>query len=238
LPPSAIAAREVPAIALLAGCFVQHLQLRTLLVHRYWLVASLATLVLVGIGMSIGIPMTTSQLLPGEAWLGVLGIVPLAAGAVAGLAWIRNKLEWTPPLVASAGGLMVVGILALGAYRADLQRYDQEMIVGFSRASTEDVPLVSYGVLEPSWVYYSHRNIPELIGQPAAAARLLEGHSDRAIVTKEQLVPAIRRELDGEAIVVASAPHFLRDEKLVILRMGPNRAELEAKAAQGKKSLH
>src|SRR5205823_6373668 len=126
---------------------------------------------------------------PGEAWLGFLGIIPLAAGIIAAIAWYWERKSWPAPLVATAGGLVVVGILAIGASRADLQRYDQQMVVNWAEASAKDTPLAAYRVLEPSWVYYSHQSIPELLGKPAAAARLLEEHPGSALITKEQLVP-------------------------------------------------
>ncbi|MBC7852493.1 MAG: glycosyltransferase family 39 protein [Pirellulaceae bacterium] len=224
-----------PAIALLAGCFVHHLQQQTLHIHRYWLPASYATLAAVGIGILIGIPIAAEKFLPGEAWLGLLGIVPLSAGLIAAVSWYWNKTSWPAPLVAAAGGVVVIGILAVGASRADLQRHDQQMVLALAKTSTTESPLVAYRVLEPSWVYYSHQTIPELLGLPATAARLLEEHPGATLVTKEQLVPAIRRELDGEVQVVESAPHFLRNEHLVILRRKvPGPSARTASASQGK----
>lgn len=229
-----------PALALLAGCFIHHLQQGTLLVHRYWLPASLATLAAVGVGLMVGLPIAAERALPGEAWLGVLGIIPLAAAAIAAIGWYRNQLRWTAPLVATSGGLIVVGILALGATRADLQRYDQQMVVTWARTKAKEAyPLASYRVLEPSWIFYSRQAIPELLGEPAAAARQLESHPQAALVTKEEYVPAIRRELSGEVMVVESAPHFLRNERLVILRKSESAAvNASTKAPQGKNSLH
>jgi hypothetical protein len=191
------------------------------------------------VGILVGIPMAAEKVLPGEAWLGVLGIIPLAAGIIATIGWYWERKSWTAPLVATAGGLVVVGILALGASRADLQRFDQQMVVSWAKTSTKEAPLAAYRVLEPSWVYYSHQAIPELLGEPAAAARLLEEHPGMALVTKEQLVPAIRRELAGELEIAQSAPHFLRSERLVILRLGrPAGAARTAEAVQGKKTSH
>ena len=228
-----------PATALLAGCFVHHLQQGSLRIHRYWLPASFATLAAVGVGILIAIPMAAEKVLPGEAWLGILGIIPLAAGIIAAIVWYWERKSWPAPLVATAGGLMLVGILAIGASRADLQRFDQQMVVNWAKASTKETPLTAYRVLEPSWVYYSHQSIPELLGEPAAAAHLLENHPDAPLVTKEEYVPAIRHELDGDVEIVESAPHFLRNEQLVILRLAPPAgAARTAEAAQGKKSSH
>ncbi len=228
-----------PALALLAGCFVHHLQQKSLSLHRYWLPASYATLAAVGVGIFVGIPIAAEKILPGEAWLGILGIIPLAAGIIVAVGWYCDRMSWSAPLVASAGGIVVVGVLALGASRADLHRFDQQMVVNWVKNSAGEAPLASYRVLEPSWVFYSEQTIPELLGEPAAAARMLENHPHAALVTKEQFVPAIRRELDGDLLIVDSAPHFLRKERLVVLQRKPTFADVRAaKSSQGKNSLH
>jgi 4-amino-4-deoxy-L-arabinose transferase-like glycosyltransferase len=221
-----------PAVALLAGCFVHHLQQGTLRVHRYWLPASFATLAAAGVAILVGIPLATEKFLPGEAWLGILGAIPLSAGILAALAWYWNRQQWPAPLVAATGGFVIIGILAIGAFRADRHRHDQQMVVNWIQVTGSNQPLAAFRVLEPSWVYYSHENIPELLGESAAAARLLESHPAAALVTKEEYVPAIARELDGQIEIVASAPHFLRNERLIILR---RRTPLEtARVPQGK----
>lgn len=225
-----------PALALLAGCFVHHLQQGSLLVHRYWLPASFATLGAAGVGFMIGIPLATKEFLPGEAWLGLLGIIPITAAASAAVAWHFKQTSWPVPLVASAGGLVVVGILALGAIRADQHRHDQKMVVEWANPATQNGPVVSYGVLEPSWVFYTHRIIPQLLGRPSELARQLREHPQTCLITREQLVPALDKEFAGDLEVVDSTPLFLRKEQLVILRLKPRTtAEKTARVSQGKK---
>lgn len=226
-----------PALALLAGCFVHHLQQGSLLVHRYWLPASFATLGAAGIGFVIGIPLATRQFLPGEAWLGLLGIIPIAAAATAAVAWHFKQPSWPAPLVASAGGLVVVGILALGAIRADQHRHDQRMVVAYGNPATQNGLIASYGVLEPSWVFYTHQNIPQLLGKPDELSRQLNEHPQSCLITREQLVPALRKELNGDLEIVASTPLFLKKEQLVILRRKTiTAAGQTARAPQGKES--
>lgn len=184
----------------------------------------------------IGIPLATKEFLPGEAWLGLLGIIPITAAASAAVAWHFKQTSWPVPLVASAGGLVVVGILALGAIRADQHRHDQKMVVEWANPATQNGPVVSYGVLEPSWVFYTHRIIPQLLGRPSELARQLREHPQTCLITREQLVPALDKEFAGDLEVVDSTPLFLRKEQLVILRLKPRTtAEKTARVSQGKK---
>lgn len=225
-----------PALALLAGCFVHHLQKGSLLVHRYWLPASFATLGAAGVGFMIGIPLATKEFLPGEAWLGLLGIIPMTAAASAAVAWQFRKTNWPAPLVASAGGLFVVGILALGAIRADQHRHDQKMVVAWANPATQNGPIASYGVLEPSWVFYTHQIIPQLLGEPNELAHRWREHPNTCLITREQLVPALGKEFAGDLEVVDSTRLFLKKEQLVILRLKSRAtAEHTARVSQGKK---
>ncbi len=225
-----------PALALLAGCFVHHLQQGSLLVHRYWLPASFATLGAAGVGFMIGIPLATKEFLPGEAWLGLLGIIPMTAAASAAVAWRFHKTFWPAPLVASAGGLFVVGILALGAIRADQHRHDQKMVVEWANPATQNGPIASYGVLEPSWVFYTHQIIPQLLGKPSELVRQMREHPQTCLITREQLLPALGKEFAGDMEVVDSTPLFLKKEQLVILRLKSSAtAEHTARVSQGKR---
>jgi hypothetical protein len=216
-----------PALALLAGCFIHHLQQGSLLVHRYWLSASFATLGVAGFGFSIGIP------------LGLLGIIPITAAVIAAVAWHFQKTSWPAPLVASAGGLVVLGILALGATRADQHRHDQQMVVAWASTASENAPIASYGALEPSWVFYTHHSIPQLLGKPEELALLLREHPQAGLITKEQFLPSLREKLGMDLEVVASAPLFLKKEQLVVLRRSSKAADSQtAHATQGNKISH
>ncbi|MFN0020525.1 MAG: ArnT family glycosyltransferase [Pirellulaceae bacterium] len=227
-----------PAIALLTGCFIYHLQQGSLLIHRFWLPASFTTLGATGIGLSIGIPLATREFLPGEAWLGLLGIVPIMAAVLAAIAWHGQMKSWPAPLVAAAGGLVVVGILGLGAYRADQHRQDQQLVMDWAKASTSESPLATYGILEPSWVFYSHHVIPQISGEPSQGARLFKEHPQASLLTREQFVSSIRRELGGDLEIVSSAPRFLKREQLVIVRRKTATSTSDSvRAAQGKRSL-
>ncbi|MCE9525948.1 MAG: glycosyltransferase family 39 protein [Planctomycetales bacterium] len=228
-----------PAIALLTGCFIYHLQQGSLLIHRYWLPASFATLGAAGVGLCVGIPLATREFLPGEAWLGLLGIIPLTAAAVAAISWHRQMKFWPAPLVAAAGGIVVVGILALGAYRADQHRVDQQLVTDWAKASSSESPCASYGVLEPSWVFYSHHAIPQIVGDPIEIAHFFRAYPHASLLTRERLVSTIRQEFEADLETVASAPQFLKREQLVILRRKPGAISLEsARASQGKKTSH
>ena len=132
-----------------------------------------------------------------------------------------------------------MGILALGAMRADQHRHDQQMVVAWSSDAAENKPVASYGALEPSWVFYTHQSIPQFFGKPKELTCWLQEHPQSGLITKRQFLPAIRQECGGDLEVVDSAPVFLKREQLVILRQkSDSAASKTARAAQGKENPH
>src|SRR5258706_3941403 len=69
-----------PALALLGGCFVQNLQQRTLVIHRYWPAVSLLTLAIAGNALMLGIALAAKKYLPGETNFAIIGLIHVIAG--------------------------------------------------------------------------------------------------------------------------------------------------------------
>ena len=235
-----------PALALLAGCFVQHLRQGTLSTHRYWLAVSFGCLAAAGVAIAVGIPLAAARFLPGEEWLGILGAPVLACGIAASFLYQANRAGIAIPITALAGGVTILGVLTLGAQRADLHRRDGEMVIEYAQTSPH---IAAAGVLDPSWVFYSGRPILELRQAPAsngkkeitpaqAAAALLASDPETLLITRRDLAQAVERELPG-IVIMAESPRFLKPElteRLVILR-GPKGVET-ARRARGDKISH
>src|SRR5207237_5160452 len=47
-----------------------------------WLLAAFACLAAIGIGIAVVLPLSIKDLLPGEEWLGLIGLVPLTGGVL------------------------------------------------------------------------------------------------------------------------------------------------------------
>ena len=69
-----------PALALLTACFVDRWQSTPANIGGWALRNAWISLILVGVGMMIALPIVTSIYLPGEEVLGLLGLIPLLGG--------------------------------------------------------------------------------------------------------------------------------------------------------------
>jgi 4-amino-4-deoxy-L-arabinose transferase-like glycosyltransferase len=223
-----------PGAALLIGLFLHRwtageFSLSPRVARMAWI-----ALAVVGTGIAIGAPIAARLLLPGEEWLGAIGLVLIAAAAVGWRLGERQPRRTAIVLAATAAAFAIL-LFAVGAERVDRHR-QSELITGAIHDRGLDAPVGSYKCLEPSWVFYAGRPIEELVHRPG-------GNSPRAFTTRPsgETVPRpdlhsflandaravvittgkdygrIRSELAPDITVLAEAPYFLENERLLLL---------------------
>ncbi|MEX2026419.1 MAG: glycosyltransferase family 39 protein [Pirellulaceae bacterium] len=206
-----------PAIALLTGHFIERLLASNVAIGRYWPAVSFGCLAAAGIGTCIAIPLVAERYLPGEQWLGILGIAPLGGG-VGGLAlWSQSRLRPAMAGLVLSAAVLVLGVFGLGAHVASRHQQADKLLAAAAAAS--DAPeMASFKILEPSWIYYGRQPIREIHGPRTAAIDFLAASPDRFLITTEKRWQVMSRERRGEELtVLAEADYFLEGERLVLV---------------------
>jgi hypothetical protein len=136
-----------------------------------WPKLALGTLGLVGIVMIVAIPIACRELLPDEAWLGALGIIPLL-GAVCALLLVRKtRLPAAATVVALTSLAFTTSLFGVALSRVDRHQQNHTLLAAIQR--TGGNPQVgSFRVLEPTWVFYGRRPITELATELPATGTL------------------------------------------------------------------
>lgn len=218
-----------PALALLAGDYIDRWSRQAAAVAGGWLMAAFGCLSLVGVGVLIAVPLAAKRYeLAGDEWLGMIGLTPLAGGAAClGLAAIRNHRAAAAVFAASAVTFVAL-IFALGAQRIDRHQTNQVVLAAASRGSQ----VATYKILEPSWVFYLGRPVVELRGpsqlalQQQLAAFLYDSPDHCVITTRSQLKdPSLA--LPPDTVIVAETKLFLKADSLVLLGRRPVHAAVE-----------
>ena len=89
-------------------------------------------------------------------------------------------------------------------------------------------PIVAFGHLEPSWVFYGGRSIHYFAGHEVDAfMQFLDQHTDTWVITTRQRLVQLRQEVAGEFDVISSTRYFLRSRQLVLARPPPQLATAE-----------
>ena len=212
-------------LALLAGSYVDRWSRDAAAIARWWLPLAFGTLALTGVGFAVAIPLVAKRYLPGEEWLGLLGLVPLAGGVVCmGLAAIRNYRSAAIAFGSSAVAFSTM-LFAIGAQRADFHQTSHVLLrAAFERAANPQ--LASYKILEPSWVFYAGRPIEELphgnsehreATGPQQVIEHLVLHPEGFVIITDQSLSVIQDRLPPDVVVYAQTDRFLKDERLLLL---------------------
>jgi 4-amino-4-deoxy-L-arabinose transferase-like glycosyltransferase len=219
-----------PALALLAGSYVDRWSRDAAAIARWWLPASFGVLALFGAIFAAAIPQVAERYLPGEEWLGMLGLTPLAGGvACIGLAFIRNYKAAAATFATSAVVFSTM-LFSIGAQRAD-EHQTSHVILRTIQEHSADPQIGAYKILEPSWVFYAGRPIEVLAwkdGQEQAAEDLAEMNSwrvaeylsqdpNRFVITTDEHLREISTRLPLEIAVLAETDLFLKEKRLIVL---------------------
>jgi hypothetical protein len=163
------------------------------------------------------VPLAAKRYLPGEEWLGLIGLTPLAGGvACLGLAAARNYRA-AAGVFGAAAVTFVVLVFAIGGDRASRHQQAPQLMAALA-ARSPAAELASYGLLEPSWVFYSGRPVRELkrvTPEANEAAAFLATSPHAYLITTEKRLAQIAPLLPSGTTVIYAVPYFLKDEQLV-----------------------
>lgn len=216
-----------PALALLMGDYIDRWSRQRAAVSGRWLVAAFACLGLVGIGIAAAIPVIAKQHVPGEEWLGLIGLVPIV-GCVACIGFLAVRSYF-----ASAGALAMTAVsfaillFAVGVERIDQHQTNHHLLQAI-HARSPHPQVASYRVLEPSWVFYGRFLVHEFLddrrfgpGHAATAAtQFLAQSPDHFLITTSDKLREISPSLPLGIGVIEERPYFLHGKQQLVL-LGP-----------------
>jgi hypothetical protein len=185
--------------------------------------------------MLVSLPLAASRFLPGESWLGLLGLIPLVGASVA-VSFQRSRrfpqAAWTMAVTAVA---FTTALFGWAVARVDRHQQNQLLLAAIERAGGNP-RIGAFGRLEPTWIFYGGRPVDELTldgsesanrsgpwqpkPRPSAAAFFGQGQ-DRFIITTDRRWEQLREVLPPTAAVLAECPLFLRRERLLLIGTPP-----------------
>ncbi len=209
-----------PAVALLFGRFVSDWEQSRTRVADLWWPLGMTIFGLVGIVLSVGIPLAVRRYLPAESaaiWLVLVGAIPLAGAAVALICHRQGRLAWSTRAFAASAVALSLVLFSVVADRVS-QHQDCERLL-------RDLPLdaqaslASYAALEPSWVFYSQHTIRQFdAGSAAAAAEFLRAEPSAYLIVTDQYLTSLQQACADPLWVVDRGRYFLRDRELLLVR--------------------
>ena len=135
-------------------------------------------------------------------------------------------------IFAATAVTFVTLLFAVGADRAD-RHQTNHLLFQAIRAHSNQPQIACYKILEPSWVFYGGLPIHEFGGSSKEANQLaiqqlvqfLHSSPDAFVITTASRLKELPR-LTSNEVVIAEAPYFLKDDKLVVLGCPTFRASM------------
>ena len=211
-----------PALALATGAFLDRWIANPGQVSRRLVRLALGTYVCVGVGLIIVLPVVAYILLPGEALLGLIGLIPLIGGALAWRYVSRENVMNRENVTAAVRTLMVMGvsfavaIFSVGAVRVARHQTSAEF-ASLVRQQLEPAPdWATLNYFEPSLVFYSGRQVRRFetvdeLNQYVATAR------NPVLVVRDRELDQVRAQLPAGYCEIARQRRFLRRYDVVLL---------------------
>lgn len=226
-----------PALAMLAGDYIDRWSRQAAAVAGGWLWAAFGCLALAGIGVLTAVPIAARTYpLPGEEWLGLIGLIPLAGGvACLGLAAIRNFRAASSVLAATAVTLVVL-LFAFAAHRIDRHQSCGAIAAAIRANAPHQQAVASYKILEPTWVFYGGQPILELKPTPTAsyarrASEFFQANPNGLLIARRSHYQELAPHLPPGIAVITQTRQFLKDDSLLVLGRTNLSAEAQSQPA-------
>ena len=205
-----------PAIALMTAAFIQERVVGRTETSLLWTRYAVVWLLVIGVAMAVALPLVASTFVPGEEWLGLLGLIPLVAGI-----WCLIWFERMRPRLALSGFAVTSLVLVLAIFTIAAQRVDRhqtaENILNSLRERGDDTRnLVAHRYLQESYVFYAGHTVPYSRDLKQLDTLLADRPQGQVLTTSEHL-ESIEVAYPGRFSAVARVPRFLNNGDVIVL---------------------
>ncbi len=205
-----------PALALLTAAFVDAWITDPVCVNRWWLRNANATLVVVGIGMIVALPIIASIFLPGEWMLGLVGLVLVVGGALSFFFAERDQPSRAMVAFAVMSVVFLTGIFGFAALRVDRYQNAPVLVAEIRKASPGQPQLAGYRFFRESLVFYAGEPVPHY-GTADQLQEFLDTAKHPYVFTTDKHEEELQRRFPGAFSVLIRRPRFLRSGEVVVL---------------------
>jgi 4-amino-4-deoxy-L-arabinose transferase-like glycosyltransferase len=210
-----------PALALLTGATVAASLAGNWRFSAWWERVSYASLFLSGVATLPLLYFVAQRYLPGAEAIALVAL-PLVLGGAIALGLVIGQWRQEAAAVGLGGGLLFSMLLfGQGAVTANAYQ-QQQLLFDATKERVTKAELASWNCLESSWVFYFGSPIHELPhgGREEGISRLaqyLSEGDDRYVIVRRSDWNELAPALNTQAVVVAEAPYFLKQDTLVLV---------------------
>ena len=221
-----------PALALLTATFVYAWTAEPARFSRHWMRNATVTLIVVGVGLIVALPVVAEFVLPGEGLIGLVGLSLITGGGLCFYFNRRGRAALTMTTFAVTSVVFLTAMFGFAVLRVDVHQNAPLLAADLQKITPGDYRLAAYRYFRESFVYYTGGPVTRC----SSADDLEEfiNSSDNAyVVTVDEHEKLLCEKFPGRLEVVARRPRFLSRGELVLLgRRHTNGSPPNCKATQ------
>ncbi len=205
-----------PALALLTATFLDRWMLEPAKFSQTLARGALGSLVLVGVGIMIVMPIVAYYLLPGYWPLALIGLVPLLGGI--GCLWFfeHGHVPTSVATCAVTSVLFCVTMFGVAAPTVAREQNSQPLIEQATALQGGAPRVATYDYFVPSLVFYARSPVARYV-RPEDVQEFFATSSNAYLVTRADVLEEIRPILPDDVDVIAQQRRFLRRGDVVML---------------------
>lgn len=211
-----------PGVALAIGLFLDRWSNAEFTLAKIWPRLAFGSLILVGVGIVIVLPIVAHIYVPQEQLLGLLGLLPVAGGMMALLAAEKQQIRRALFVTTVTAVLMSPTIFAFAAAEIDEHRQiDAFVKLLYQGNSAEAVDVISFSSTEASWVFYARQPIEHFQDPQEASKELMRPSAQgkpRVLVTTGARLKKMEPFLPEENVTIQQMPYFMEETNIIVVR--------------------
>lgn len=218
-----------PALALTMALFLDDWLREPEKTKGGWLTNALATLIVVGVGFVVAMPILARIFLPGEGLLGLVGLVLVVGGLVCFRFARRQRYPAVLATFAVTSVVFLTAIFGVAALRVDRHQNAPHLIAAIRASGPEPKQLASYCFVRQSFVWYAGEYIQRL-NNARDLEKFLQSAPNPCVITNSDRLAEIETAFPGVLEVLTRERRFAHSGEVLVLarKSSPAMASREA----------
>lgn len=204
-----------PALALLTGYLFEACpwDISSKVAKGYrWAIGSLLT---VGGVLIVALPITAYFIIPGEYWLGVVGIVPLVGGIIAWRQFHQHRENSARQTVLVTCVLFVAVFFGFAGPRVSQHQDGAYIVKSLPKDVQDSASIATFRYSPPGLVYYAQRKI-DVCRTPEDVQEYLSDRNNY-LATHVGRWEEIKDSLPKDVTIITQKQRFLRDHDIIVI---------------------
>ena len=179
------------------------------------------TAVVAGLAMAVGFPIAASICFPGEAWLGLIGLIPAIGGAICLYLLHGDHRRQMIATYTVASILFITTFFGFALLRIDRHQYAKGLMAEIRQRCPGPCQMATYRFRRQSLVFYAAEPVP-LYRELDDLEEMLDRADQPVILTTNEREAELHERFPGRFHVLTERDRFLRPgEAVVVLTTRP-----------------